>query len=243
MWHTALVEEILGLRDRKKLAARRALRAAAVRLVAERGLKNVTVEDIAQEADVSVRTFFNYYHSKEEAIVGPSPEVAAELRQALLARPADEPPLVALQSVLIDLAVPYADRQDEWLLHMQVVRQEPSLLPSMLASFAAQERSLIEAVAERTGTHPDRDLYPALVAAAAIAAFRVAMTQWRSLEGERSLPHLVEAAMAMVQAGMPPPVMIARTGKRQPESRRRGVTSRTASYAAPPSTPLTKGIA
>ncbi|MGH7643216.1 MAG: TetR/AcrR family transcriptional regulator [Candidatus Dormibacteria bacterium] len=195
--------ENLSLRSRKKLAARRALRSAAVRLVAARGLKNVTVEDIAAEADVSVRTFFNYFSSKEEAIVGPAPEVAAELRLALLGRPREELPLVALQAVLIDLAAPYADRQEDWLMHMQVVRQEPSLLPSMLASFAAQERSLVEAVAERTATDPDRDLYPALVAAVAIAAFRVAMTHWRTRKGERSLPHLVEAAMTRVQAGLP----------------------------------------
>ncbi|MGA9919981.1 MAG: TetR family transcriptional regulator [Candidatus Dormiibacterota bacterium] len=237
------MEENLGLRSRKKLAARRSLRAAAVRLVAERGLRNVTVEDIAAEADVSVRTFFNYFSSKEEAIVGPSPEVAAELRQALLARPPGESPLEALRAVLVDLAVPYADRQEDWLLHMQVVRQEPSLLPSMLASFAAQERSLVEAVAERTGTDPDRDLYPMLVAAVAIAAFRVALTQWRNRKGERSLPHLVEAAMTQVQVGLPAPATVARTAKRQPDLRRRGVRSQTGSSAAAQATPLTRGIA
>jgi AcrR family transcriptional regulator len=237
------VEENLGLRSRKKLAARRSLRAAAVRLVAERGLRNVTVEDIAAESDVSVRTFFNYFSSKEEAIVGPSPEVAAGLRRALLARPPGESPLEALRAVLVDLAVPYADRQEDWLLHMQVVRQEPSLLPSLLASFAAQERSLVEAVAERTVTDPDRDLYPTLVAAVAIAAFRVAMTQWRTRKGERSLPHLVETALSQVQVGLPAPVRVARTAKSQPDLRRRGVASRTAPSTTRPSTPQIKGIA
>jgi len=204
-WYGPGMEDQLGLRYRKKLAARRSLRSAAVRLVADRGLKNVTVEDIAEEADVSVRTFFNYFSSKEEAIVGLEPERAAELRQALLARPTSEPPLVALQAVLVDLAAPLADRQEEWLLHMRVIRQEPSLLPSVLASFAAHERILIEALAERTGTDPDRDLYPALVASVAIAAFRVAMNRWRSLEGAHSLPRLVEAALRQVQAGLPAP--------------------------------------
>lgn len=199
------MEASLGLRDRKKLAARRALRMAAVRLVVERGLKNVTVDDIAEAAEVSVRTFFNYFSSKEEAIVGTDPERAAELRQALLARPADEPPLVALRAVLVDLAAPLADQRDDWLLHMRVVRQEPSLLPSVLAAFATHERNLVEALAERTGTNPDRDLYPALLAAVAIAAFRVAMTHWRSSEGARSAPHLVELALTQLLAGLPPP--------------------------------------
>ncbi|MGC1184491.1 MAG: TetR family transcriptional regulator [Candidatus Dormiibacterota bacterium] len=210
------MEEHLGRRDRKKIASRRSLRSAAVRLVAERGLKHVTVEEIAEAADVSARTFFNYFSSKEEAIVGHDPEQAAELRQALLARPAEEPPLIAVRHVLVDLAAPLAERQEDWLLHMRVVRQEPSLLPSLLASFAAHERNLIEALAERTGTDPDRDLYPALVAAASMAAFRVAMTHWRHWEGKRSLARLVESAFAQFAAGLPEPAPVSSAPRRAP---------------------------
>src|ERR1700684_3472572 len=57
-----------GLRERKKLATRQALGAAAMRLAVERGLENVFVEDIAAAADVSPRTFNNYFASKYEAI-------------------------------------------------------------------------------------------------------------------------------------------------------------------------------
>ncbi|HEY5017289.1 MAG TPA: helix-turn-helix domain-containing protein, partial [Streptosporangiaceae bacterium] len=57
-----------GLRERKKLATRQALGAAAMRLAIERGLENVLVEDIAAAADVSPRTFNNYFASKYEAI-------------------------------------------------------------------------------------------------------------------------------------------------------------------------------
>lgn len=216
------MEHNLGRRDRKKIASRRSLQAAAVRLVADRGLKHVTVEDIAEAADVSVRTFFNYFSSKEEAIVGLDPEQAAELRQSLLARPADEPPLVAVRNVLVALAAPLAERQEDWLLHMQVVRQEPSLLPSLLASFAAHERNLIEALAERTKTDPDRDLYPALVAAASMAAFRVAMTHWRNWEGKRSLAHLVESAFAQCAAGLPAPLSTKPSSGRAPAFPARG---------------------
>src|SRR5579862_6721191 len=77
----------LGRRDRKKNATRRALREAALQLVAERGFAHVTVEDIAQAADVATRTFFNYFPSKESAIIGADPERIAAIRQSLLARP------------------------------------------------------------------------------------------------------------------------------------------------------------
>ncbi|MDR0345295.1 MAG: TetR/AcrR family transcriptional regulator, partial [Nocardiopsaceae bacterium] len=59
-----------GLRERKKQATRRALHDAALQLALERGLEHLTVEEISATADVSARTFFNYFPGKEEAILG-----------------------------------------------------------------------------------------------------------------------------------------------------------------------------
>jgi AcrR family transcriptional regulator len=64
---------------------------AALRLAVERGLENVTVEDITAEADVSLRTFGNYFSSKYEAICAIGTHRAWRIGATLLARPADEP--------------------------------------------------------------------------------------------------------------------------------------------------------
>ncbi len=80
-----------GLRERKKLAVRQALGSAALRLAVERGLENVTVEDITAEADVSLRTFGNYFSSKYEAICAIGTDRARRIGAELLARPPGEP--------------------------------------------------------------------------------------------------------------------------------------------------------
>jgi len=195
----------VGRRARKKDATRRALRSAALRLAAERGLKGVTIEQIAEAADVSVRTFFNYFPSKEAAVVGWDPERLAEMRAGLAGRPLNELPLDTLRAVLLDLAMQLAEERDESIVRMQLVNDYPALLPDQLAAYAKFERLLRDAIGERTGTNPERDFYPALVAAAAVASFRVAAARWRESPPTASLPALVDEAFTLLAAGLRPP--------------------------------------
>src|SRR5260370_37011803 len=79
-----------GLRERKKVATRHALGVAAMRLAMDRGLDNVLVEDIAEAAGVSTRTFNNYFTSKYEAICALGFDRAMRIGSALSERPSSE---------------------------------------------------------------------------------------------------------------------------------------------------------
>jgi AcrR family transcriptional regulator len=195
----------LGRRDRKKLETRAALERAALGLVAERGLADVTVEDIAGAVDVSSRTFFNYFPTKEDALIGGDPAAATDLRRKLVAAPAAVPTLEALRLVLREAAGSIQEQREQWLLRLKVFEQNPSLLPRLVAGGAETERSLTAAVAERIGTVPAADGHAELVTAAALTAFRVAMMRWSAADGGPLLADLLDDAFSRLAAGLPDP--------------------------------------
>jgi AcrR family transcriptional regulator len=198
-------EPQLGLRERKKRATRRTLQRIALELSAARGVEHVTVDDIAAAADVSPRTFFNYFSSKEEALVAPDQQLLELIARQMVERPAAESPLEALRVVLVHHSNVEAAELDLLRLRMAVVEPDPALLPHLVGSYAAAERLFAEAVAERTGTDVDRDAYPLLLAAVAAAALRTALHLWRTSGFRASVPDLLDDSFACLAAGLPAP--------------------------------------
>src|SRR3954471_17244317 len=101
-----LTDDSCGLRERKKRETRRALNLAALDLVEEKGFTAVTTEEIAARAGVSARTFFNYFPSKEAAVIGTTPD-ELEAYAADLAQARDgESPIDALRRLLAGMMAP-----------------------------------------------------------------------------------------------------------------------------------------
>ncbi len=198
-----------GLRERKKQQTRAALSWAALRLAVERGLAGVTVDEIAAEAGVSPRTFNNYFASKYEAIVWRHLDRFAHVADQLRDRPAAEPLWRALtDSVRAVFGTPDPAEPGppaEWTAGVRLLMAQPELRGEFVKVAAAAERELAAAVAERTGTDPDQDMYPRLVAATVGTAVHVASEQWLRADPPVALASLLDDALRQFAAGLPDP--------------------------------------
>jgi AcrR family transcriptional regulator len=199
-----------SLRERKKLATRRLLRKVALSLVAERGLANVTVEDIAEAAEVSPRTFFNYFPSKEAVLFGGEPDRAADLRERVAATAPGEPVLVALRAVLAEEAEAIARElrsldgdMADWLRRLQVARTDPHVRAAQAARMEMMDRALADGLAARLGADQETDPYPGVLAAAAVATMRACLSFWAGTDGTVPLGELFGRAFQALEAGFP----------------------------------------
>lgn len=163
-----------GLRERKKEATRKALREAALRLALERGPGNVRVDDIAEAAGVSPRTYNNYYSSREHAIVA---AVTAERERRVAAAVAARPSDVRLADAVIDAIVEqYTDPGTRDPQALLLITTTPSLHDAFLETATEIEDPLAAAIAERIG---DAGQQTAQVLSASLAAaVRVALRRW-----------------------------------------------------------------
>jgi AcrR family transcriptional regulator len=144
----------LGLRERKKIKTRQAIRAATYALIEEQGYDAATIERIADRAEVSPSTVFRYFPAKEDIVVTDewNPVILAELR----ARPEDESWADVLRHVMrtaLDLSL--AEEPGVTRLRSRLAVEVPAVRARMMESMAATGRLLREALAERSGLDPD----------------------------------------------------------------------------------------
>jgi AcrR family transcriptional regulator len=192
-----------GLRERKKQATRKALRDAALRLALERGPDNVRVDDIAEAAGVSPRTYNNYFASREQAIVAAvTAEREARVAEAVAARPASTRLAEALTEAIVEQ---YTDPDSHDPRALLLITASPALRDAFLGTATGIEDPLTAVIAERTG---DAGQHTARVLSASIAAaVRIALQQWIRPAAESrtatelvtpsgSLPDLLRTALA-----------------------------------------------
>jgi AcrR family transcriptional regulator len=195
--------ETAGLRERKKTATKQALAFTAMELAVERGLENVRVEDITDAVNVSRRTFTNYFSSKEEAIASLNAERVAGAAQDLRQRPAGEPLADSLAEVFAAQHAAAERGIDPSRTPMvRLMMSSPALQGEYLKTQVQAEGPLAAAIAERAGAG-HRDLHPHVLAAAVIAAVRVATSHWLEGGGASSLPDVIRQAVRLAACSAP----------------------------------------
>jgi AcrR family transcriptional regulator len=220
--------EPAGLRERKKVATRHALGVAAMRLAMERGLENVLVEDIAEAAGVSTRTFNNYFASKYEAICALGFDRAMRIGAALRERPADEPLWGAIvAAVMSEYGSADHALDGDWMAGIRLVTSTPALHGEYLKVQAMTQYSLAEAIGLRLGFQPaaargsgpsgpgvspgravspwsnsSSSMFPRILAASVTASVQAAMDRWLHADPPTALAPLIRSSLEQLADGM-----------------------------------------
>lgn len=197
----------LGLRERKKRSARKALQMAALELVVERGLANVSIEEIAEAADVSPRTFFNYYSSKEDALFSPDITRLEVADRCIAQADASHGPFSVVRATMLEMMDDARHDLSAVQLRRQVLDREPSLFGSLLSASQSTQEHWVNSLQHRFADNAD--LPPGhieLIVAAAWTASGVALRLWAADPTTNSFVDVLAHQLDQLGAGLDKPL-------------------------------------
>ncbi|MFI0909893.1 TetR/AcrR family transcriptional regulator [Streptomyces abikoensis] len=191
---------VLGLRERKKIQTRRAIRGAAYRLFERQGYDATPVDQIAEAADVSTSTVFRYFPTKEDIVL--TDEYDAVMEAAIRSRPADEHPVESIRHGVTGAVRQLVERDiAELRQRTRLVHEVPALRGRTAEGMAESARVLCAVLAGRTG-RPAGDLELRVVVAAVLAAMQEATMHWVEQGQTEDLPSLIDRALGVLVRGL-----------------------------------------
>lgn len=164
-----------GLRERKRAETHARIRTAALILFSERGFETTTLDDIATAANVSRRTLFHYFGSKEDIVLSAKVDVITAIEAAVSRRSPDESLLDMAEGALTDMAASFQGPGPRALARL--IKSTPALQASDHAKYDMMERRLTAALAARKSLPAD-DLQARMVALSAIGVLKVSTEAW-----------------------------------------------------------------
>ena len=185
-------------RDRRRARLLDHVEATALELFAKHGYDAVTVEDIARAADISPRTFFRYFPTKQALLARGQVRQAARVAEAMAARPRGETAFVALSSALVDIS----EQSTESSQRSALLSAAAAMTAPGLATVEYSDR-LVDALREETrrrlGPASATEVAVEVVIRATIAAAHHAFATWVGSEGRANLTALLQEAFAAVR--------------------------------------------
>lgn len=192
-------------RGRPPSTSRRELRLVALRLFAERGFDNTTIEQVAAEAGVSERTFFRYFTTKASVLWSEFETEVQTIRASLGAVSDDVPMMDAIRRAVVAANHYHAGDVPEMRLRMQLIATVPALSFSAAEHYAAWELAISEFAGRRL-SQPAGSLYPLAIGRAALAACRAAYDRW-SARADDDLTWYLDAALTALAIGFDPDLL------------------------------------
>lgn len=199
----------MGLRERKKEKTRLALMDAALDLFLEQGYDSTTVDQIAGAVDVSPRTFFRYFTSKDHLVYWYHYQGEETMLETLAARPPGEPPFAsmahALRALLQDMRDATPTDTERFLKVRRLMEATPQLADHGIGRSIETERHLIEAIATRRGVDPAADPLSHLIVTFALAAMRAGFEcRPARQEGVQEMVSRIEETLRLVERSLRP---------------------------------------
>ena len=191
-----------GLRDRKKQRTRRTIEQSALELFESAGFDGTTIDEIAEAADISPRTFFHYFPSKEDVVLADYAFRLESIVVALEASPADQDPWAALRTAFLTVGADYEAERDALLRRFRIIHSTASVAARNLQLQASWEDAVTAAVSDWLQVNPANDLRPRLLAGAALAAMRASLRQWLTDGGQSRLPDHIAACFDHMEVGL-----------------------------------------
>jgi AcrR family transcriptional regulator len=203
----------LGLRERKKLKTRTAIRRATYGLIAEQGYEATTIEQIAETAEVSPSTVFRYFPTKEDIVL--TDEYDPVMAELLRSRPAGESPIESLRSMMVEsLSTVLDDEQEEMVQRTRLLVEIPAIRARMTESMSVTAKLLTGVLADRTG-HAVDDLELRVFTTAVMGALREVIIYWGERGSQDDLLVLVNRALDTLEGGLR--LQAGRAGQDSPE--------------------------
>lgn len=192
---------VTGLRERKKQQVRETLAEVAHALFDARGFAAVTVDEIVAQAEVSPRTFYRYFPSKEAVLFADQDEMLALVRSSISVRPTTEPPLTALRNALAEVSEHYAEHNDRHTRRARMAEAGAEVGAYQRSVVVPQwEDALTDVLAQRLGVNADLDLRPRLLAGTATAALQAVGRMRLSENGGADTRALIHQAFDGIEA-------------------------------------------
>ncbi|AXE33293.1 TetR family transcriptional regulator [Chromobacterium phragmitis] len=201
--------EPVGRRERKKMQLRESLIKAAYELFNSKGFDQTRIEDITDQVDVSSRTFFRYFASKEEVVLDYQKAEHEDIVKALESRPVGEPLLSSLRCAAVNVVRSceqgaFGFDADRYMTLQNLLRAHPLVRARSFAQSEMRHADMVRIVAEKMGITEAADVRPVLLVATLDFAHGAAYQIWKRDGGGsvRLYSQVLDQVFQLIETGL-----------------------------------------